>query len=266
MDRSEALVRAGEILWGAWRQGTVILSLPDDCRPLTRAEGYRVQAAIEARSAGPLFGWKIAATSPAGQRHINVDGPIAGRLLRERVYPSGSRLSLARNRMAVAEPEFAFRMGRDIQPRRRPYSAGEVMTATASMHPAIEVPDSRFADFTAAGEAQIIADNACAHDFVLGDPAPQAWRTINLSQHRVQGQVCGTTRSYSRDGNGAHVLGNPLDALVWLVNELSSLGVTLHRDHVVTTGACTVPLEVIAGDQVVADFGPLGAVSVRFSE
>ena len=32
-------------------------------------------------SAGNLFGWKIAATSEAGQKHINVDGPMAGRIL-----------------------------------------------------------------------------------------------------------------------------------------------------------------------------------------
>jgi 2-keto-4-pentenoate hydratase len=266
MDRLQALVPAGEILWTAWQQGTVIPSLPADCRPLTRAEGYQVQSAIEARSTGPLFGWKIAATSPAGQRHINVAGPIAGRLLRERVHPVGSRLSLARNRMAVAEPEFAFRMGRDLPPRRLPYTATEVLAATASLHPAIEVPDSRFADFTAVGEAQIIADNACAHDFVLGDPAPQHWRSIDLSQHLVRGQVSGAARSYSREGSGAAVLGNPIDALVWLVNELSSIGITLRSDQVVTTGACTVPLEVMPGDQVLADFGQLGTVSVSFTD
>ena len=266
MARSQALVRAGEILWRAWQQGTVIESLPQESRPLTRAEGYQVQSATEARSSGPLFGWKIAATSLAGQRHIKVDGPIAGRLLRERAYSSGSQLSLATNRMSVAEPEFAFRMGRDLLPRRLAYSVAEVMAATADLHPAIEVPDSRFADFTLAGEAQIIADNACAHEFVLGDPAPQDWRGTDLSMHRVHGRVCGLTRRYASDGSGSAVLGNPLAALLWLVNELSSLGITLHRDQVVTTGACTVPLEVKAGDRVLADFGELGSVSVSFSE
>ncbi len=266
MVRSQALARAGEILWDAWQQGTVIESLPEEARPLTRAEGYQVQSAIEARSRGPLFGWKVAATSLAGQRHIKVDGPIAGRLLRERAHRSDSQLSLARNRMAVAEPEFAFRMGRDIPPRRVAYSVHEVMAATADLHPAIEVPDSRFADFTLAGEPQLIADNACAHEFVLGDAAPQTWRTTDLANHAVHGQVSGLTRSYARDGSGAAVLGSPITALVWLVNELSSLGITMHRDQVVITGACTVPLEVTAGDNVLADFGAFGSVSASFSE
>jgi 2-keto-4-pentenoate hydratase len=265
MARSQALARAGDLLWDAWQKRAVIDTLPPECRPKTRVEGYRVQSAIEARSSGPLFGWKVAATSVAGQRHIQVSGPIAGRLLRERAHPSGSRLSLAGNRMAVAEPEFAFRMGRDLAPKPQPYSLDEVMAAVADLHPAIEVPDSRFAVFTSAGEAQILADNACAHEFVLGDAAPQAWRQIDLSKYQVHGRVRGVSRSYAREGSGAAVLGSPLVALVWLVNELSSLGITLQAGQVVTTGACTVPLEVQAGDHVIADFGELGAVTVSFS-
>ena len=47
----------------------------------------------------------------------------------------------------------------------------EVLDAVDTLHPAIEIPDSRFADYVKAGEAQLIADNACAHLFVLGAPA-----------------------------------------------------------------------------------------------
>ena len=42
----------------------------------------------------------------------------------------------------------------------------------ATLHPAIEIPDSRYDDFTIVGAAQLIADDACAHYFVLGDAAP----------------------------------------------------------------------------------------------
>ncbi len=89
----------------------------------------------------------------------------------------------------------------------------------ASLHPAIEVPDSRFEDFTVVGAPQLIADNACAHQFVLGPEAPAMWRSIDLTSHRV-GEV-GTR--LSREGSGANVLGDPRLALVWLVNELSHL-------------------------------------------
>ena len=266
MDRAQALKRAANILWTAWQQGEAIRALPPEIRPVSRSEGYQVQAALEGRSSAPLFGWKIAATSVAGQQHIQVGGPIAGRLLRERVHRPGSRLSLAHNRMAVAEPEFAFRLGRNIQPRGKPYAVDEVALAVADLHPAIEIPDSRFADFTQAGEAQIIADNACANDVVVGNAASPGWRDIDLSAHPVIGRVTGAARNYARAGSGRAVLGSPIVALVWLVNELTALGCTLHRDQLIITGACTPPLEVMAGDEVHADFGSLGSVSVSFSE
>ena len=134
-------------------------------------------------SEGPLFGWKIAATSDGGQRHIGVDGPLAGRLLAERVLKPGEAPSLEGNHMAVAEPEFAFRMGRKLSPRERPYDRDEVLTAVEALHLAIELPSSRFADFVSVGAAQLIADNACAHQFLLGPIVDDAWRGVDLSRH-----------------------------------------------------------------------------------
>lgn len=262
---------AGNLLWDCWQNGRRLPSIPEDVRPQTRDEGYAVQATLESRSAAPLFGWKIAATSVAGQAHINVTGPLAGRLLHERVTDlsavarsakvedATAELPFGVNHMKVAEAEFAFRMGRDLAPRAQPYSVDEVLDAVATLHPAIEVPDSRFDDFTIVGAPQLIADNACAHLFVLGPPAPDAWRDIDLVEHRA----IGTAGNLTREGRGANVLGDPRIALAWLVNELSGLDVTLKAGEVVTTGTCLVPLPIHPGVSVTADFGSLGIVSVR---
>ena len=252
---------ASDLLRGHWRDGTVLDALPDALRPATRAEGYAVQARLEARSARPLFGWKIAATSAAGQVHINVDGPLAGRLLAEMVSGNGALLPFGPNRMRVAEAEFAFRMGRDLPPRPEPYGVDEVMAAVASLHAAIEVPDSRFADFTRVGAAQLIADNACAHQFVLGPAAEADWRRMDLAAHPVRGFVDGA----ASEGRGANALGDPRLALAWLANELSGLGVALAAGQVATTGTCVVPMPVAPGVEVVADLGILGATRMRFS-
>ncbi len=209
----------------------------------------------------PLFGWKIAATSTAGQAHIAVDGPLAGRLLAERVFESGSRLPFGQNQMRVAEAEFAFRMAAEMPPRAVRYSVEDVMANVAALYPAIEVPDSRYVDFTVVGAEQLIADNACARDFVLGAAAPAAWRKLDLAAHRVVGSVAGRLE---REGIGANVLGDPREALAWLVNELSSLDLTLRAGQVVTTGTCLIPLAIAPGDRVACEFGELGSVSVSF--
>lgn len=220
-----------------------------------------MQAVLERSSSAPLFGWKIAATSKAGQAHIGVDGPLAGRILAERVLTDGATSSLAGNGMRVAELEFAFRMGRDLPPRDEPYGQPEVLDAVASLHPAIEIPDSRFVDFVAAGGVQLVADNACAHEFVLGESTGAAWRDIDLAAFKPVARMPGRD---DQTGLGANVLGDPRIALTWLVNELSGLGVTLKAGEVVTTGTCVVPIAIAPGDSIEADFGVLGQVNVAF--
>ena len=136
------------------------------------------------------------------------------------------------------------------------------MAAVATMHPAIEVPDSRFEDFTVVGEAQLIADDACAHLFMPGPATAAQWRGLDLARHPVTCQVTGRSEC---EGSGANVLGDPRIALCWLVNELSGLGITLGNGEVVTTGTCATPLAVTPGDAVSADFGALGHISLRFA-
>jgi 2-keto-4-pentenoate hydratase len=169
--------------------------------------------------------------------------------------------------MRVAEPEFAFRFGRTLTPRAAPYTTTEVLQAVASLHPALEVPDSRYAVFTRAGEAQLIADNACCGRFAFGAAAPDAWRTIDLTSHQVRATVSdadGHVR-FTRDGEGRAALGDPRTALLWLVNQLSSLGVPLDAGQTVSTGTCMVPLAIEPGDAVHADYGVLGRLSLRFA-
>ena len=253
---------AGDLLWDLWRAGRRVPALPPELRPATRFEGYAIQAQLETHSASGLYGWKIAATSKAGQHHIGVDGPLAGRLLAEGVGEDGGELALGANHMRVAEPEFAFRIGRDLPPRKTSYKMAEVLDAVDTLHPAIEIPDSRFDAFAKVGAAQLIADNACAHQFVLGPASPEGWRAIDLSEHTA---IVGVTGQPAQEGIGSNVLGDPRAALTWLVNQLSGQGVTLQAGQVVTTGTCSTPVPIAPGDEMVADFGVLGRVTVRFA-
>jgi hypothetical protein len=66
-------------------------------------------------------------------------------------------------------------------------------------------------------------------------------------------------------GKGANVLGDPRIALTWIVNELSGLEIPLLACQVVATGTCVTPIAVVPGDEVKANLGRLGALSVRFS-
>lgn len=259
---SASISKAAQFVWATWHDNKRVENIPADCRPQSRAEGYKVQAEVARRSGQRLYGRKIAATSTEGQKHIGVDGPLAGRLLQNRAFDSGASVPLTHSLMKVAEAEFAFKMARDLSPRARPYSIEEVLDAVQSLHPAIEIPNSRYEDFVRVGAPQLIADNACADFFVLGPATHANWRTIDLAKHEVVARMDG---KIAGQGIGANVLGDPRIALTWIANELSTIGETLATGQVVTTGTCLKPISIHPGNHMLADFGLFGKVEARFA-
>jgi 2-keto-4-pentenoate hydratase len=251
---------AAETLWSRWQASAQIDALPEDCRPKSRADGYAVQRAVAERAAEGTVGWKIAATSEAGQRHIAVSGPLAGRLLGRHVHFGSATFPFGGNVMRVAEAEFAFRLARDLSGNDEPWTVAEVMAAVATAHPAIEIPDSRYADFTKAGEAQLIADTACACWLAIGAPFPPLWRHLDLAAHAVTAFKNGAAAA---QGTGKAVLGDPRLALTWIANELNLHGGGLKAGEYVTTGTCVVPVPIGHGDTIRADYGRLGSLTVQ---
>lgn len=256
----ESTEEAASILLRSWQGLTRIDALPEACRPRDRAEGYAIAAALARQSGGTVAGWKIAATSEAGQKHINVDGPLGGRILKERLVPPGGTVWLDGNLMKVAEAEFAFVLGRAMPGRGAPFTQDEVMDAVTALHLSIEIPDSRYADFTKVGAPSLIADLACPSWLVLGPAVAADWREIDLSTHRVAAWKNGVEAAV---GSGKAVLGDPRIALAWLVNEAAKYGGGVEAGQFVTTGTCVVPVPIAPGDTITADYGVLGSLSVK---
>jgi 2-keto-4-pentenoate hydratase len=258
MDRAIA-ADAAWMLWRLWSSQTTIAALPEPLRPVTLADGWRIQRALDGH-AGPGAGWKIAATSAAGQAHIGADGPLAGRLYERCLIPSGGELDAEALTMRVAEAEFAFRMAADLPLGDAPPDRAQVLAAVGALVPAIEVPDSRFDDLLAAGLPSMLADALCCGFLVVGDDLT-TWDPGALADHAVDMRRNGIVVAR---GRGRDVLGDPLDALVWLAGHLHERGLGLRAGDLVTTGACTPANPIVSGDVLGADFGALGEVTVRF--
>lgn len=161
-------------------------------------------------------------------------------------------------------------MGKALPPRSdgEPHDIKEVMDAVESLHLGSEIPDSRYEDFTKGGAAQLIADCACADQFVLGPEVTSDWRAVNLAGHLVKGWATDSSGK-ERDphhGSGAEVLSDPRVALTWLVNELNENNMTLEKGQFVTTGTCIIPIPVKPGDTVTGDYGDFGTIKLKFAE
>lgn len=248
---AESAERVAERIWAAWCSGE---RLP--ARPALdgAAAGMAAQDALRTH-AGASYGWKIAATTAAGQAHVAVDGPLPGPLFTRFRREPGDVLSSDHLHMRVVEAEFAYRLGADVEPD------GDVLAAVAGVHLAVEVPDSRYERFVGAGAAALLADAACAGRFVLGPELP-GWRERDLSTATTHLWINGERAA---SGSGGTVMGDPRTALAWLAAELPRHGHRLRAGDVVTTGTTTVPPTIGPGDEVRAVFDGLGEVSVAFA-
>lgn len=264
----DAIASSAQYLWRCRVEGRETGDLPAGLRPTTREEGYAVHAAAAAHpELGPCIGWKIAATSQAGQRHIGVSGPLAGRMFERTQLADGQAVSLTGNAMRVAEIEIAFTLQRTLDETAgpAPLTTAQVAQAVAAVRPAIEVPNARFAVFTTAGEAQLIADGACAHQVLIGPPLPPDERMFHLADHAVHALLHRDGGTQRHDGTGRNALGDPLVALTWIANELRAHGAALRAGDTVITGTCVVPVAVQPGDRIEGDWGWLGRLSLQFT-
>ena len=122
-------------------------------------------------------------------------------------------VSMRNNGMAAAECEFVFMLGKSLQPRAVPYTREEVMDAVAApSRPRV----AGFALHRFLGcRAPLVADNACAHWMVLGEPTSASWRDADLAAHAAQLLIDDKTAT---SGHGRVRWGIHATPYCWLVN------------------------------------------------
>ncbi|MDA1100237.1 MAG: fumarylacetoacetate hydrolase family protein [Proteobacteria bacterium] len=259
-----AAADAAELLAQARRSGQNIDGLPNHLQPQSLDDAYQIQAAliplIEEFSNGQRRGYKAGATTEAARQGFGLDNPFRGVLVSPYMLNSGDTIPAAACKARLLEPEFAFRLAEDLPPAAAPYDTGGVLAAVGSVIIAIEVVDFRYTGGMAAGGLQVIADNSAAGFWLAGAETTDL-DAIDFDDWPVTLHING---KLAASGNSSNVMGNPLNSLTWLANNLCLSGKGLKAGDIVTAGSCTAPTPAQAGDGAVADFGSLGHVTVRF--
>ncbi len=256
----ERIERAATLLATAWRTREAMPGLPHDAMPADEAEGYAVQDALRDRLEIKPAAWKVACTTPEAQARMNTRTPFGGPLPRAALHPSPASIPATSHFMRMIEGELAFTLARDLPARPTPYARADVEAALGTLHPAIEVADSRYRDWLTADKPALIADLAVSGAIVLG-PGIRDWSRLDLPAVGVRMMVGGECVG---DGTGRDALGHPALAVLWLANHLAGRGQGLSAGQVVTTGSCTGNYMAAKGDEATAIFDGLGEASVSF--
>lgn len=216
-------------------------------------EAYAVQDAV-ARELGPVAGWKVGAKTPD-------DTPLAAPLFGSLIRPSPATWPSDAFQMIGIEAEIAFRIAKTVEPRTAPLSTGDVFAHVASVHTAIEIVDTRLADWREADRLWALADNQTNGAFAY-DPVGLPWRDADHTDAQVRLEVNGKVLVEQAGGNTG---GDPRTLLVWLVNHCATRRGGLTAGTMVTTGSYTGMIFIEPRAEVRASFAGLGTCEARFT-
>jgi 2-keto-4-pentenoate hydratase len=229
-------------------------------RGLDVVDAYAIQQvnlSRRLRDGRKLVGHKIGLTSKPMQTLLGVDEPDFGYILDDMVLCADAAVPAQRFCAPRVEPEVAFLLRR---PLRGPgVTAADVREATQAVAVALEIVDSRIADW-ALTLPDTVADNASSGAVVLGDWIPYA-DGLDLANARASLRLNGTEID---SGPGSAVMGDPARAVAWLANALAPFGTEILPGEFVMSGSFTTAAFVHAGDHAAATSGGLGTVSLSF--
>jgi len=234
----------------AARAGTPIAALPENLRPQSEADSYAIQKAVLRRLGATVGGWKVG-FSPEG-------GVFCAPIYTAFVHPSPATMPASGLHVIGIECEIGFRINVALPAQTQPYSRDEVLAAV-SLHPTIEVVDSRYQDFRSLDRLQILADNYSNGGLVYGAAASN-WQGIDLVHPAIA--VTADGKPFA-DCTGLRA-GDPVGLLVDLVNHVAKHRGGCPAGTFVTTGTHTGLVFTEPGTTISADYGPLGTVGVSF--
>lgn len=239
--------------------------------PLSESEGlqmaedaYAVQTHwthIRLKRGERIIGRKIGLTSLAVQQQLGVSEPDYGSLWASRYFPAQAGVAEAPAEIFIqpkVEGELAFLIGK---PLREPnVTIEQVLAATEAVAPALEIVDSRIANWRIK-LADTIADNASYGGFTVG-----SWsRSLLKADLRTVGMLIAHNGQPVVQGIGAAALGHPALAVAWLANKLQAFGVSLEPGDIVISGALAATIPARQGDSFVMEMHGQPALTMRFS-
>lgn len=206
-----------------------------------------------------IVGRKAGLTAKAVQAQLGVDQPDFGVLFDDMRIADGGMLDPALTLQPKAEAEIAFVLGADLPSAQT--TVAQTAAAIASVHAAIEIVDSRIADWKITF-ADTVADNGSSAFFVLavtGLPLDGLDLESAVMEMRINGDVVST-------GVGAAALGNPLNAAAWLAQTLAKAGEPLKAGDILLAGALGPMVALTPGDTVEASVAGIGTCSFAFGK
>ncbi|MDR5771473.1 hydratase [Caballeronia sp. LZ002] len=215
----------------ARRQHRSIETLAPRDIPADAPTAYAIQHETLRAANARIGAWKIGARAPDA---LAAGAPIDADL----VHVSPARLAFDSFFHVLVELEIAFRFAYALPPRSDPYSHAEVLDALGGMAVALEIVDSRLAQWPNVDPLAQLADSQNNGALIVSgmEPYEVVSAGFDFLSPRIELTLDGLPIAPAAQGNPA---GDPRVLLPWLVNHCSRMGLTVEPFWTITTGSYT---------------------------
>jgi 2-keto-4-pentenoate hydratase len=183
-----------------------------------------------------IIGYKVGMTGKAIQERFHISAPITGILLEEMIVPDGSTLNIDFGLRPFIEPDMIVTVKDEGIMNAR--NELEVATHLDMLHPFIELPAIQLkenADLTA---PTIVAFNVAARKGVYGSGIKiKATQEFVESLETLETIFTDETGEVLQIAPGSNLFGNPLNVVLWLIDELKQRGETLRSGQLISLGS-----------------------------
>ena len=182
-----------------------------------------------------VVGYKAGLTNPAVQKRFNASAPVWGQLYAPMLLKDGASVDAKFGARPLFEADLLVRISSAaINQARTPE---DVLKSIDQVIPFIELPDLVVMAPPKLNGAAIAAINVGARLGVVGEPmAAQQTAAFSDALRDMVVVVKGDGAELDK-GKGSDVLDHPLNAVVWLVQDLAKQGVKLKKGDLVSLGS-----------------------------
>jgi 2-keto-4-pentenoate hydratase len=206
---------------------------------LTDADGActraKVNRFLEQQTGAKAVGYKAGLTNPAVQKRFGASAPVWGVLYAPMILADGATVEAAFGARPLFEADLLVRVAdARVNQAKTPE---QVLQHIDQVIPAIELPDLVVEAPPKLNGAAVTAINVGARYFVTGTPIPVK-HTPEFANSLASMKVVVMGNGDDLDkGFGSDVLEHPLNAVVWLAQDLARNGMALKKGDLVSVGS-----------------------------
>ena len=159
------------------------------------------------------------------------------------------------------EPEISFRIKDDINISKAPFKFKDLDYLLDGLFCSIEIVDFRFRKpLSEIGALNVISTNGASEFWIRNENLIKI-KDVDLNNFEVSLLI---DNKIVDTGNTKNVLDNPLNAVLWLINNLAEKGEPMLKGQFISSGSCTKAFIIYPKSRIKADFNQLGSIEFEY--